>query len=352
VPSREPEPEHDSKPTIAERLAALTRDLSRDPLFAMSLGSKELFHSNLLAWFAEHHGGVSSALTGRDGPIKVHREKLHTDILITAAGQPPLVIENKMFSLPDRAQLDRIAQKFVGQQPELVLLSLSAPAWKLQDPWQWLSYQELTRRLRPTVASVTEADAYQGATLERWLALADRMNTLNSLVAQPGHDEPFLLPPKTRELLASARLDAPAQKMRCQHVAAALARQGVPAVARLTNNLGLVEWFTRAADGLFWGWQLQGEQFRLAMIVPEDHPGNGRSPTHKAARHTEARKHPEMFTFDPINGAGPQGPQRLEFGDYRPAFVYRYVPIPGITIHQAINLGVEYAQRITERLSS
>lgn len=346
------EPERNSTPTFAERLDALTCELSRDPLFAMSLGSKELFHSNLLAWFAEHHAGVSTALTGWDGPIKVCREKLHTDILITSAGRPPLVIENKMFSLPDRGQLDRIAEKFVGQQPELVLLSLSAPAWQLESPWQWLSYQELTQRLRPAIASVTDADAYEGATLERWLVLADRMTTLNRLVAQPSHDEPLLLPAKARDVLASARLDAPVQKMRCQHIAAALARNGISADARLTNNLGLVEWYIEAADGLLWGWQLQGEQFRLAMIVPEDHPGNGWSADHKAARHEEARKHPEMFTFDPIDGAGPEGPRRLEFGDYRPAFVYRYVPIPGITIQQAVDLGVEYAQRITGRISA
>jgi hypothetical protein len=36
-----------------DELAALVAALRGDPVFAMSLGSKELFHSNLLAWFLE-----------------------------------------------------------------------------------------------------------------------------------------------------------------------------------------------------------------------------------------------------------------------------------------------------------
>lgn len=334
------------------QLEHLIHELGRDPLFAMSLGSKELFHSNLLAWFTEHHPPVARALTGWDVPVTVHREKLHTDVLVTADNRPPFVIENKMFSLPERHQLDRIAEKFAGQQPELVLLSLSAPAWAADGPWSWLSYRELAERLRPAVDDVSAVDTYAGATFERWLSLIDRMIALNHLVASPSDEEPLLLPTEVRELLGSARLDAPVQKMRCQHVAARLGGSGITAEARLTNNLGLVEWFTEAADGLFWGWQLQGEQFRLALIVPEGHPGHGKSAAHKAARQAEARQHPELFGFDPIDGAGAVGPQRLEFGDYQPCFVYRYVHIPGITIRQAVELGVAYTDRISRLVSA
>jgi hypothetical protein len=116
--------------------------------------------------------------------------------------------------------------------------------------------------------------------------------------------------------------------------------------AGLTNNAGLVQWFTDSADGFSWGWQLQGEEFRLAMIVPEDHAGYGRSPGHRAARQEEARRHADFFTFGPAEDAGPVGPRRVEFGDYRPDFVYKYIPIPGITVGHAVELGIEYAQRI------
>jgi hypothetical protein len=36
-------------------LAAIVGAVDANPMFAMSLGSKELFHSNMLAWFIRHH---------------------------------------------------------------------------------------------------------------------------------------------------------------------------------------------------------------------------------------------------------------------------------------------------------
>jgi hypothetical protein len=36
-------------------LAAIVGAVDANPMFAMSLGSKELFHSNILAWFIRYH---------------------------------------------------------------------------------------------------------------------------------------------------------------------------------------------------------------------------------------------------------------------------------------------------------
>jgi hypothetical protein len=48
-------------------LAGLINALDSEPMFAMSLGSKELFHSNLLGWFISHHPPVAEALMGVPG---------------------------------------------------------------------------------------------------------------------------------------------------------------------------------------------------------------------------------------------------------------------------------------------
>ena len=40
-------------------------------MFAMSLGSKELFHSNLLGWLIENHPAVAEAVTGASGAVTV-----------------------------------------------------------------------------------------------------------------------------------------------------------------------------------------------------------------------------------------------------------------------------------------
>jgi len=62
-------------------LAAIVGAVDANPMFAMSLGSKELFHSNMLPWFIRHHQPVAQAL-GLHGEVTVLREKDHTDLLI------------------------------------------------------------------------------------------------------------------------------------------------------------------------------------------------------------------------------------------------------------------------------
>ena len=76
-----------------DELSALARLICDSPIFAMSLGSKELFHSNILAWFISRHPAVAEAICGTTAPT-VEREKKNTDLLITGDEYIPLVIEN------------------------------------------------------------------------------------------------------------------------------------------------------------------------------------------------------------------------------------------------------------------
>jgi hypothetical protein len=333
----------------ADQLAAIVRQLDRSPIFAMSLGSRELFHSNLLAWFVSHHPAVAEALCGTSTALTVHREKNHTDLLITADGRAPLVIENKVFSLPDEAQLERISQALAAASPQAVLLSLSPPGWPSRrwtapsgQIWSWTSYTELADLLRPAVPTVAAEDRYAGETLARWLELVRTLGQLVELVGTPSADEPVVLPARLRAVLARARLDAPVQKMRCQQVRLALPLAGVE--AGMTRGEGLVQWFACDDAGLRRGWQLQGEQFRLAVVVPKHHPGHGDGPAHRAAREQEAAENAELFAFGEIPGAQPQ--PGTGFLHYKPGFVYRYVKVPGITFGEAVRLGTEHAARI------
>ena len=91
-------------------LAAVTAGVEANPVFAMSLGSRELFHSNLLAWFINHHRPAAEAL-GLDGDVTALREKNHTDLLIRHGRAQVTVIENKVFALPNTSQLDRLSNR-------------------------------------------------------------------------------------------------------------------------------------------------------------------------------------------------------------------------------------------------
>lgn len=150
------ESSHQHRASANPPLAELVAAIESNPLFAMSLGSKELFHSNLLAWFIRHHPEVRTALLNdwagapALGPARVSREWKNMDLVLQSA-EHMLVIENKTFAPPDENQLDR----FVGRFAYLV-----------------------------------------------------------AVVGRPGPDELLMLPKEQRALLKISHLDAPVQKMR------------------------------------------------------------------------------------------------------------------------------------------
>ncbi len=111
-----------------ETIVAIAERLQKRLVFALSLGDKELFHSNVLAWFLEHccgeHCGSAdfapvAALFGiTDGTVrKVWREEANFDLLVqyyrNAEPDKPrfVVIENKFKSMPRGEQLDEYRGK-------------------------------------------------------------------------------------------------------------------------------------------------------------------------------------------------------------------------------------------------
>jgi PD-(D/E)XK nuclease superfamily protein len=385
-PGRDPGNQEDNR-LVDEQLATLVDALEHDPVFAMSLGSKELFHSNLLAWFLERspelRDGIAKAWKLSEGPptsdgrLRLQREWHHLDLVMHMSGRQVLAVENKVFALPDESQLagyTAAAGQLPGK-PSLVLLSLTDPGWPGdtwtspdcpdRKVWRYRSYAELANLIRPLIPAVGHNDAFAGELLGRWADLIDRLVELASLVGSPGDDEPLLLKPALRQQLQRVRLDAAVQKMRCQRVAAQVRKATADGnrdgklrfKADLTNAVGLVEAFTCGAFPAF-GWQLQGEQFRLAMVVGPDHPGHGTSASARAARFAEAERHAAFFDFGQVRraiasaGGDHPGPgQQPRFRRFDPDFVYRYVVVPDITVGQAASAGTSctrWLQRFAE----
>ena len=86
-------------------------------IYQMSLGSKELFHSNVWAWLMEKEPRMINIFFNQDlsgYEIKVKREFKNRDIVITASKnlkeQFCLVIENKIKTLPTLEQLQRYTE--------------------------------------------------------------------------------------------------------------------------------------------------------------------------------------------------------------------------------------------------
>ena len=99
-------------------------------MFAMSLTSKELFHSNRWAWMLRKYPQVFTPVfypeyNGQD-KIEVLREYKNTDLFLKIGGKS-IIIENKLKSLPDKNQLKRYNKKFLNTVDKTILVSYFSP---------------------------------------------------------------------------------------------------------------------------------------------------------------------------------------------------------------------------------
>jgi hypothetical protein len=361
----------------SDEVAALARELDANPVWAMSLGSKELFHSNLLAWFMDHQEPVREAIvqawTGPEAttttaqPRKVLTGYKHLDLVVYTPHRQVLVIENKVFALPDERQLAAYSANTIPKMPgspALVLLSLTDPGWPggcwtapTGQRWWWRSYDDLRALLAPLVPAVRRDDRYIGETLSRWLDLLKSLQHRLAALGLPADGEPLPLHSSYSELLAAARLNTPVQKMRFAHlvrlVQMQLPEQTPPLtfLAGLTNTVGLAEGFARRRDPEF-GWQMQGNKFELAVYFRSG-PGHGTGKDTVAAGFERARQYLDFFNFKRVRSLTGEAEREMpiephSFDHYSPGFYYRYMPVSSITLEDAVSLAVHYSKHVAE----
>lgn len=141
--------------------------LKRSPLFNLSLSSKELFHSNFLAWLAEQYPesfrtvfeDLGCDFFGCD-KFEVKREYQNLDLcLLTPKPDEKVffILENKVKSLPRLDQLKEYDQKKIKkhdllQKKNKILLSLATeiPDKKEieNEGWTICNYEWLSKKLR------------------------------------------------------------------------------------------------------------------------------------------------------------------------------------------------------------
>ena len=104
---------------MADLLKNTVISLKQSLVYTLSLGDKELFHSNVLGWLFENHNDkgiqpiVKLFINDELEIERVEREKNHFDLCVTChkkdneAYKHFVIIENKFKSLPEKKQLER-----------------------------------------------------------------------------------------------------------------------------------------------------------------------------------------------------------------------------------------------------
>ena len=338
--------------------------LEESPLFNLSLSSKELFHSNFLAWLFESYpsefGRALSKFTknSRSGTGikgKVLRELKNRDLTIEFENEQWLIIENKVKSLP---YIEQLTEYSLGAKPKqnFLLLSLVPPPFARNGlidagtaTWRAITYAELADLLEQSKNAVT--NPYHALLLDDYITFIRAMHDIfssNSI----GLDEPFsaVLSREgnaTLRRLQSIRIGDVYQKLRCEALAVMLherllktypghAHIGVPAEKRIvddiyigygmTNSNGLIEASLVIAPGLFLTVQIQGLSYRKMVAGYAGYQGNSRDIAQRL------REKKLWFDFSNIGkglGEYPRGDKG--FNGYSNVDFYRSVTIPDDT---------------------
>ena len=132
------------------KIEKIKDELEKSPIFNFSLGSKELFHSNFIAWLANKYPQKTGKLFSRflkdkSGDISItraERESKNRDLHFFFTNGQELIIENKVKSIPSLRQLESYS-KGSSKNQNFLLLTLTQSLITLNTKWSILTYAEL-----------------------------------------------------------------------------------------------------------------------------------------------------------------------------------------------------------------
>ncbi|MEV7132654.1 PD-(D/E)XK nuclease family protein [Arthrobacter sp. NPDC093128] len=362
--------------------------LQTEALGRIMFGNSELFHSNMLAWIFETFpdqadevfGSLVPGLATGAGTRRVERERENLDLVMHWPDRGSLVIENKVFSVPNPDQLDKYAGKMSKWKLPVGGAFLLSPtrhsflergyssAFQLKNgspiTWHHLSFETLAESLELAFDGIR--DSYEVETVRRYCTVLRALSALMARALIGSIEEEAFLDALSLAQTLPKQAVTGLVKARAAHVAALLidevAEAGVHAggaESGMSHSQPWVSWFMRTTAGeeeILTGWQYQEGVLRLAMIL--DHL-RGKGKLAKMKRAEFARQYPELFLFDHLDeilgtmsaAVSPSSELEGPFGHFDPNFVYRYKKAHGLSVQQLIDLTVAHAKYL-DRLSN
>jgi hypothetical protein len=333
-------------------------------------GQRELFHSNVLAWFFEQFPreadeifcpGPSEAGSPRREVLREHK---HIDLWMNWSKDYSHAIENKVFSLPDAEQLKRYAREVI--QPErpgatMTLLSLLDPHWPADafavpgaGTWKYLSYGTLAGLMEE---ALPHSDDYATQTVRKYAAMVRALEVVVKSSTVVSADEGMDVPAWIAERVTSSQLLQTLRKMRVRNFAALLTdelQRALPMDISCSANYGkggphLTAW--APLDSMeemspLVGFQIEGSQFRLIAVLPDLANHNGGT---LAQRLAWGRDNGWAFEFSDelasildVKSAVDMPKPPKQFNKYDPDFIYRYRKVEALTFDQVRRAAISY----------
>lgn len=281
--------------------------LKKSPVFASSLGSKELFHSNIWAYLIEQDARYLKVFfkdfvveNYSNSKKEVYREKLNMDLIIRI-GSDVFVIENKIKSLPREDQLrdyegkmdnDKNKEFYVPKEKRHFCLTgipedgpkfLKKPN-SLQESWEYVNYKKISDQLKEITMGIIlneETKHFRFFALE----YAEMINNLSDLLSAKEHElkDVFYFPQHYenddyKDIREELRIDDILQKINADQFTTYAHEQldknnlGVQSKTGYTNQRSLSEFYYlignekdeegKPSEHLKFGVQIQNTMFR------------------------------------------------------------------------------------------
>ncbi len=205
----------------------IKNELKKSPIFNFSLGSKELFHSNFIAWIAnkypERTGKLFSRfLKDKSGDISIaraERELKKKDLHLFFTNGQELIIENKVKSIPSLEQLESYSKESLKNQ-NFLLLTLVQSRITRNTKWSILTYAELADLMVNFYSGVN--DVYYKQIIQDYIFVISSLGKIvENIIVEPNDKYDFYSANTDNifEILSSLRLGSMYQRLKYQKLA-------------------------------------------------------------------------------------------------------------------------------------
>ncbi|OAB81416.1 PD-(D/E)XK nuclease family protein [Cochleicola gelatinilyticus] len=332
-------------------MTELISELKKSPLFNLSLSSKELFHSNFIAWICEeYHSEFGKILADYfksehefidTNIISVQRETRSLDLTIGFISTS-IIIENKVKSVPDKQQLIKYREKS-NPNNLFVLLTMIKPHFKVDElGWTLLTYDNLALILKKLQAEII--DEYHIKLLEDYIQFIGTLSNLLRTLELTENDSFYDFYSNEHNLFKEVRLHDLYIKSKYSQLAKKIRlnlnsriddkeiligkrylhhinRNKVVISTNLVNGKGVMNIDFSNEDDLIYGIMLDGFRYNLYIYAI------GEKEKEKIEIANNLRDTNQWFTFDflPESEVYPKG--KKEYNKYGASMIYRSVKI-------------------------
>lgn len=365
--------------------------LNRSPLAQLSLCSRELFHSNFLAWLCDNYREVGAAVFGslhktpQSGRIsEVRREVKNIDLWLSFDSGGELIVENKVNSIPYASQLDSYSSKMSNGNTSFLLLSLCRPGFlnsqdryedTQKEMWRFLGYSDLADRLERAMdePGAPEDQSYDYQIVQDYVGYIRSLAELHDYFSLGGDPGACFFSDVENQLKGSRFLQG-VVKMRYAQLAVMLEMRlnkmgfkifrepseywkgkagSVLCCSAMTRGTGMVDFkYCLIGSGcgsplLTLGVQLQGRQFRLVVERPTM---CALETARKFRENTAARG--KWFDFDRLAAVsdGHEFPKKEDFNKFGKVFRYRSKLLrTGVTADEIVEIISGYSSWIRDQ---